>query len=449
TLAIICQWLLAVTVSAQPPASPVVVARVEQRSVADGQSFVGTVMPAKTSSVGSAVDGRVVQYPIDVGLRVAKGQALCQLLTETINLQISAAEAEQRLRAEELRELQNGSRPEEIAQSQARLETVKATHEFTEARFKRAMQLAKQGQTITQEQLDEYRSAAIGAERAVHSAEQEHKLLVQGPREEKIAQAKAKLEAQAEAVQLLKDQLKKHAMIAPFDGYVVAKRTEVGEWVSRSQIVAEIVYLDDVEIEAHVLDSQIDYVRLGMEVRVEIPALNPPLYLGKVVRISPQADVKSRTFPVKIGVPNAIRDDGPVLKAGMLARATLPVGRPHDALLIPKDAIVFGGPVPMVYALTPKPPETAPAAKGKSAAAPERAAPANGDVVRPVPVQLGVAVGNWLEVQADLKAGDRVVVLGNERLRPGAAVTVIREQPLSTEAAETDTTTSAERPSPR
>jgi len=444
TLAMVCQWLPTAVVLAQaPPSSPVVVARVEQRSVADGQSFVGTVMPAKTSSVGSAVDGRVVQYPIDVGLRVAKGQTLCQLLTETINLQISAAEAEQRLRAEELRELQNGSRPEEIAQSQARLDTVTAAHEFTEARFKRAAQLARQGQTITQEQLDEYRSAAVGAERAVHAAEQEHKLLVKGPREEKIAQAKAKLEGQAEAVQLLKDQLKKHAMIAPFDGYVVAKRTEVGEWVSRSQIVAEVVFLDDVEIVAHVLDSQIDYVRLGMEVRVEIPALNPPLYLGKVVKISPQADIKSRTFPVKIGVPNVIRDDGPVLKAGMLARATLPVGRVHDALLIPKDAIVFGGPTPMVYALTPKPPDTAPAAKG---AKPAGAAPANGEVVRPVPVQLGVAVGNWLEVQADLKAGDRVVVLGNERLRPGAAVTVIREQPPSTAVEPQPTTTSAVQP---
>lgn len=439
-------WMLVIglgtaSASAQFPVSPVVVAKVEQRSVAEGQSFVGTVMPAKISAVGSAVDGRVVQYPIDVGQRVAKGTALCQLLTETISLQIAAAEAEQRLRAEELRELQNGSRPEEIAQSKARLEAARAAAEFAEARMKRATQLVKQGQTITQEQLEEYHSAAVGAERTMQAAEQDYKLLQQGPREEKIAQAKAKLDAQQEAVQLLKDQLKKHTMIAPFDGYISAKRTEVGEWVSRSQIVAEVVFLDEVEIEAHVLDAHIDHVRPGMEVRIEVPALNPPLFVGKVVKISPQGDTKSRTFPIKIGLPNVIREDGPLLKAGMLARATLPVGKPHESLLIPKDAIVFGGPSPMVYAVSPKLPETAPATNGKPAAP---AAPAT-EVVRPVPVQLGVAVGNWLEVQADLKAGDRVVVLGNERLRPGAEVRVIREHPPST-AAESPPTASAVRP---
>jgi multidrug efflux pump subunit AcrA (membrane-fusion protein) len=423
------------TAWAQFPPSPVVVAKVEQRSVAEGQSFVATVWPSKISAVGSAVDGRVVEYPLDIGQRVTKGTALCQLLTETINLQIASAEAEQRLRAEELRELQNGSRPEEIAQAKARWEAAKAVAEFAEARLQRATQLVKQGQTITQEQLEEYRSASVGAERHVAATEQEYKLLQKGPREEKIAQAKAKLEGQNEAVQLLKDQLRKHTMIAPFDGYVSAKKTEVGEWVSRSQIVAEIVLLDLVEIEAHVLEAHIDHVRVGMEVRVEVPALNPPLFVGKVVKIAPQGDAKSRTFPVKIGVQNVIRDDGPALKAGMIARVTLPVGRVHDALLIPKDAIVFGGPTPMIYAVTPAPPPTAGAPTGKPAAAPAAPNAPPPEVVRPVPVQLGVAVGNWLEVQADLKPGDRVVVLGNERLRPGAPVNVIREQPPSQEAA--------------
>jgi RND family efflux transporter MFP subunit len=414
------------------PASPVVVARVEQRLIAEGQSFVGTVLPAKTSAVGSAVDGRVVEYPIDVGLRVTKGQALCQLLTETISLQIAAAEAEERLRAEELRELKNGSRPEEIAQALARLESLQAAREFAESRYKRAAQLARQGQTITQEQLEDYRSSFVVAERAVHAAEQEHKLLVQGPREERIAQAKAKLEGQTEAVRQLRDQLKKHTMIAPFDGYVVAKRTEVGEWVSRSQIVAEVVLLDEIEIEAHVLDSQIDHVRLGMDVRVEIPALNPPLYLGKVVKISPQGDMRSRTFPVLIGVKNVIRDDGPVLKAGMLARVTLPVGPIHDGLLVPKDAVVFGGPSPMVYVVTAAKPTTG----GAPPAGGEAGGPPAGEPVRPVPVQLGISVGPWIEVRADLKPGDRVVTLGNERLLPGGTVTILRELPPSTEPGE-------------
>lgn len=401
--------------------SPVVVARVKQQQVAEGASFVGTVMPAKTSAVGSAVDGRVVQYPIDIGVRVTKGDPLCQLLTETINLQIAAAEAELRLREEELRELKNGTRREEVAQAKARMESAAAVEEFAKGRFKRAEQLVQQGRTLTQEQLEEYLSSSITATRTLHAAEQEYQMLLAGPREEVIAQAVARRDAQAETVQQLKDQLRKHTMISPFDGYVVAKRTEVGEWVQRSQVVAEVVYLDEVEIEAYVLDAQVDTLRLGMPVRVEISALEQPVYIGELARISPQADLKSRTFPVKVRVQNVIRDDGPTLKAGMLARVTLPVGRVRDSLLIPKDAVVFGGPVPMIYVVVSAPP--AAVAPGGS---PPAGAPA-GEIVKPLPVELGIASGKWLSVKADLKPGDRVVVLGNERLRPGMPVSILRE----------------------
>jgi len=403
-----------------------VVAKVRQETVATGQTFVGTVMPAKTSSVGSAVDGRVVEYPIDIGVRVGKGEPLCKLLTETINLQIAAAEAELRLRKEELRELQNGMRPEEVAMAKARMESAHALNEFAQGRYKRAEQLVLERKTLTQEQLEEFLSGSIATARSLHAAEQEFQMMSKGPREESIAQAQARMDAQAEMVQQLKDQLRKHTMISPFDGYVVSKRTEVGEWLMRSQVVAEIVYMDEVEVEAHVLDAQVDHVRLGMEARVEVSALEQPLYIGKVARVSPQADVKSRTFPVKVRVQNVIREDGPVLKAGMLARVTLPVGRVRESLLVPKDAVVFGGPSPMVYVVVSAP--TAPAgapSQGAPASGPG-AAPA-GDIVKPVPVELGVASANMLEVKADLKAGDRVVVLGNERLRPGAAVKILRE----------------------
>lgn len=423
--------------------APVVVTRVREQAVATGQTFVGTVAPARRSAVGSAVDGRVEEYPINVGDRVAKGQPLCKLLTETIQLQIAAAEAELRLREEELRELQNGSRPEEIAQAQARMEAAKAVREFASSRLRRYQQLAEQGQTITQEQLDQARSAAIEAEQQWLAEQQAYKMLRDGPRAEKVAQAQARRDAQHELVQQLKDQLRKHTMVAPFDGYVVAEKTEVGEWVTRGQVVAEIVYLDEVEIEAFVLDSQIDAVRVGQPVRVEIAALKQPLFLGTLAHISPQGDVKSRTFPVRVRVTNLIREDGPAIKAGMIARVTLPVGQPHEALLVPKDAIVFGGPAPVVYVVGPPPPGASPggppaaadptlkAAAAKTARVktppPTDAPPTPLEVARPVPVVLGVAEGNWVEVSGELRAGDRVVVLGNERLRPMAPVKVIRE----------------------
>jgi multidrug efflux pump subunit AcrA (membrane-fusion protein) len=47
---------------------------------------------------------------------------------------------------------------------------------------------------------------------------------------------------------------------------------------------------------------------------------------------------------------------------------------------------------------------------------------------RPVSVQLGAAWEGYLQVKGDLKPGESVVVQGNERLRPGQDVVVVREQ---------------------
>jgi len=70
---------------------PVVVSRVVKRTVAVGQSFVGSVKPSKRAVIGSAVSGRVVEFPVNEGDRVIKGATLSQLLTATITLELDIA----------------------------------------------------------------------------------------------------------------------------------------------------------------------------------------------------------------------------------------------------------------------------------------------------------------------------------------------------------------------
>jgi multidrug efflux pump subunit AcrA (membrane-fusion protein) len=72
--------MVSLRAAAEQAAVPVVVARVSMAEQAAGQSFVGTVMPARTSDVGSAVDGRIVDFPIVDGQRVTEGQPLAELL---------------------------------------------------------------------------------------------------------------------------------------------------------------------------------------------------------------------------------------------------------------------------------------------------------------------------------------------------------------------------------
>ncbi len=404
---------------AQSRVAPVVVSPVVKKQVATGQSFVGTVLPLKKSAVGTAVDGRVTEYPINEGDRVKKGQPLAKLLTETISLQIVAAQAELKFREEELRELSNGWRKEEIEQAAAKMEAARSRREFTTQRLKRTMALFEKGQVGTRDQMEEDSSSAVTAQQIYEAERLGHELMRQGPRVEKIEQSKARVAEQTALVQQLQDQLKKHTMIAPFDGYIVAEKTEIGEWVTKGQVVAEVVYLDEIDIEAHVLDTHIEHVRVGTTVRVEVPALKSSIFVGEVSIVTPQADMKSRTFPVKVRVKNIIREDGPVLKAGMLARVTLPTGELRDSLLVPKDAIVLGGQLPVVAVVVPLD------EKELAALDPKAPGPKPTSKVKFVPVELGIADGGWIAVTGALTPDQQVVIVGNERVMPEQMINII------------------------
>ena len=417
-----CNWkaakfLLAVTglsLALSPPAhaqrgpAPVAVSEVIQGQVDAAGRFIGTVMPLRKSIVGSAVDGRVLLYPVNEGDRVKKGQPLAQLRTKTLKIELAGAEAEMQLRKQELAELENGTRPGELAQSRARLYAAQALMKYHQARFKRFETLFRKGQTISEEDLDEARSRSVGTEQVVQELEKALALAEEGPRKERIAQAAARLLAQQEQVHYIQDRIAKYTIRAPFDGYIITEYTEVGEWITTGDPVAQVIDLDPVEIRTHVPEQYIGRLRSGMTAVVTLDAMPGQVFSGEVTHIVPQADVRSRTFPVKVQVANPRRGEDHLLKAGMLARVTLAVGQPRQALLVPKDALVLGGPQIAVYVLDASPKKSG---QGK---------------VRPVPVQIGISRGNLIQVTGPLKKGQQVVVRGNERLRPGQLVRVNR-----------------------
>jgi RND family efflux transporter MFP subunit len=391
-----------------PGPALVAVSPVVEREVVGSQTSVGTVMPLKKSIVGSAVDGRVIEYPLNEGDRVEQGQMLAQLLTETIELEVAAAEAELDLRQEQLAELQNGTRPAEIAQMKARMVAAQARVQYANARRARAENLFRQGQAMTQEERDEIIALAVEAEQAHLDAKAAYELAVEGPRKEQIAQAAAQLAVQQATVNQLKDQLAKHTVVSRFPGYVTAEHTEVGQWVKQGDPVAEVAALDEVEVMAHVVEQYVPHIRVGMEVSVQIPAIGAKPMAGVVTAIVPQADLQARTFPVKVRLKNQVSDDGPLLKSGMYARVMLPTGEKQLAMLVSKDALVLGGAQPVVFIVNPASPN---AKQGKA---------------QPVAVQLGLSEGNMIQVSGGLKVGQLVVVQGNERLRPGQDVEVQR-----------------------
>ena len=212
-----------------------------------------------------------------------------------------------------------------------------------------------------------------------------------------------------ETVNRLEDVRKKYTIRAPFNGYVTVKHTEVGAWVSRGDPVAEIVQLDPIEIRVAVPETYITHVRIGNDAQVRLESAAEAVIIGKVTRIVPLADRRSRTFPVIIRLANPQQEGQHLLKAGMLAHVTIGVGKEQTALMVSKDSLVLNGRSTSIVVVD----------EGG----------ANQGVARVVAVNLGVAIGSRIQVidpTNSLREGQSVVTRGNERLRDKQPVEIVR-----------------------
>ncbi|MGI9470846.1 MAG: efflux RND transporter periplasmic adaptor subunit [Rubripirellula sp.] len=386
----------------------VVVAPVIERQVASSQSFVANVNPHRRSVIGSAVDGRVSEFLVDAGEAVEAKQPLAKLRTKTIEIELAGAQAELELRRAELAELRNGSRPAEIELAEATMRSAEAAGEYAQAKLARAKHLFAASSGLSKDEFESAETEALTAIAKVAEIRSTLELVREGPRQEQIDQAAARVAMQEQVVGGLKDRLAKYTSLAPFKGYVTAELTEAGAWVRQGDPLAEVVEVDPVEVEVFVPESSIRFIRRGAPCSLSVDAVPGKAFEGTVEHIVPLADSRSRTFPVRVLVENPMVDSNHLLLPGMLARVTLPTGDAQMQILVSKDALRLGGEIPTLLKVV------------------------NG-TAQIVPVRTGPSTGSWISViplVADaLKVGDLVVTRGNERLRPGQPVKVSEQQP--------------------
>jgi len=320
---------------AQMPAAPVVVATVRHLELAGGQTFVGTVVPLRTSTVGSTVEERVTEMLVNEGDRVKQGQPLARLRTRPLEIELASANAELVLRKQELAELENGSRPEEIEQAHARMLAAVALKEYTQSQLKRAETLFERHAT-SEDDLQDKISAAEAAKQEHQENKAAWELAVAGPRQEQIEQARARVAIAEQETHRLEDDILEHTIVAPFDGYVTKEHTEVGQWIAKGSPVVEVVEVGQVDVLVPVPEGCISRLQPGDTARVQIGALPDTAWTGPVALVVPQADVRSRSFPVKVRLSNRPGPGGVVLKPGMFARVTLPVAATQKPSWFPK-----------------------------------------------------------------------------------------------------------------
>lgn len=212
--------------------------------------------------------------------------------------------------------------------------------------------------------------------------------------------AAAALSGERASLERARELVKRHALAAPFTGMVVSKNVEVGEWAKRDQAAIELVALDRLRIRATLPQRDYPRVAAGASASLRFDALPERDFVGEVSARVASGDQRTRGFPLLIDLPNP---DG-ALAPGMSARVRVDLSGGHaQALTIPRDAVI---------------------AKSDGSREVWQVRLTDGiHQAYPVAVETGRANGDRLELlRGDLRAGDRLVLLGNERLRPGQRV---------------------------
>ena len=283
-------WTAGTLYGADPPQqerkSPVQVAAVETRAVAEQVSLVGTTEAIAESTIASEVAGVVEHFPVAEGDYVNKGDLLARLRTTYLQLRLKGA---------------------------------RAARERTVANLKNAEK------ELTR--VSRLREANSVAEKAYDDALYNHRALTQ---------ELLRNEVEIEQLQYEVDQAR---VAAPFSGFVAQEHTQVGEWMSAGGAVVTLIDLSSVRIIVDVPERFSVKIQPAGSAEVRIAALADQQLTGEITGILPQGNPAARTFPVRVKVANA----GLKIKSGMEASVTFHLADRKKALLVPKDAIVTNG----------------------------------------------------------------------------------------------------------
>ncbi len=371
----------------------------------------GSVTSIRDAKIGSKISGRVAAVLVEEGARVSAGAPLLRVDTSDLAAQQAQTQANVAAARAQLLKVLTGARPQErrqsadaVNQARAGLNAALASLQLAEANAERDRSLKSEG-AISQRDLDAAETqvsvarAQVEQARAAYDSSVQNAALVHiGSRDEDIQQARTQLaqaEAQLAAAQV---QLRDATIYAPFAGTITQRSVEPGETVSSANASSAhplfvLSQVDDVYVELVVPARHRGELRPGQDAVMTIDGLVGLTVRGRVETIRPAADAPSRTFTVKVRVPNP----SDVLRPGMFARGAVIVGARHGVLLVPEQGVVTAASGSFVWVVQ------------------------DGRAVRR-PVSLGDHRDGQVEVISGLADGETVVVRGQDGLADRQAV---------------------------
>jgi len=363
--------------------TPVRVRAVKQVERPEVVRVGGTVEAYESSEVGFQVAGRVRHMAVEEGQRVALGQVLAELDPADYQFGAEASRGEAAAAKAVADKAHAGARKQELEQARAAWEQADDEYRRMKTLFERKSLAPNDFKKIeakwkvARERFDEAR---------------------EGARQEDVAAAEGKARQASAGVRLSEKKVADTKLRAPIDGVIARRLADTGEMVAAGMPVVSVMKLNPVRVRVGVPESEIGKVKAGRPARIWIPSLGGRSFTGHVELVGYAAEPASRTFAVRLLVPNPSLE----LRAGMIAEAEIEGESRENVLTLPGVAVVRdaqGATNVWVYT----------ASKRR---------------VYSRRVEIGRGVGDEVEITRGLQVGESVVVGGQQKMREGARVEV-------------------------
>lgn len=365
------------------------IATADPSPVDEYSDYIATIRSRRSVEIRPQVEGYVARILVKPGEAVAEGAQLVQIDPKRQQATTNSAVAA------------SGIAAAEVDRGKATLEQLEAARrgkaaalKLAEDEYKRTTELRKSG-VVSQQAEDQSLAALEGARADAASIDRQIVAQKAGVSSAERSLQQTQATAQAQTVEL-----QYYRVGAPFAGTVGDVPVKVGDLVTPSTLITTV---DDpnTALEAWVSVPVEDSRRLRPDLEAKVlDSTGAVVDKGKVTFVSPRIDPATQSILVKVELDSKEKN---VLRAQQFLRARI-VWASEPGVRVPVTSLTRLNGQTFLYVAKD------PSKQGE----PQTAAQ--------VPVKLGDILGNDIVVKEGLKAGDRYVAAGIQKLRNGAAI---------------------------
>ena len=393
-----CSKKDAAKVNAPVPPPTVVVAQVDQRTVPIYSEYVGQTKADNTVELRARVEGFLQKVYFKEGMPVMKGQLLFTIDKRPFEANLQSAKA---ILAKAISDLAQARQRTDVLKAQAELADAEAVHSKTEQDLARIRPLVKE-KAVTELELD----AAIAAEKSAKAnvdAKRANLTNLEASVKYTIERADAEVAAAKARVTQAELDLSYCSIHSPISGMIGFLQVDEGNLVGRGDatLLATVSLSNPLLVDFNI--SEVEFLKITRDNRGQGGDLRFELILsdesthpnpGTFKVVDRTVDPTTGTMKVQASFPNP----GSYLRPGQFAKVRVPLAERENAILVPQRAIqeLQGARTVMVVDAQNK--------------------------VSVRTIKVGERSENSYIVLEGLKAGERVIVEGMQKAKPGSEV---------------------------